>query len=139
MLKREITYKNWEDEDVTEVHYFNLSKPELVEWELEQDGGMRQLLQRIIDEKDNRELVKKFKEIILKSYGVRSDDGKRFIKNDQVRTEFEQTLAYEALFMELMEKEGAAEKFVTGILPADMVGRDQDKPQIGDTKPAPNK
>lgn len=139
MLKREIIYEDFNGNEVTEVFYFNLSKPELVEMEVFAEGGMSAFLQRIIEERDNRELLTQFKEVILKAYGEKSDDGKKFVKSDELRKQFEQTAAYQALFMELMTVEDAASTFVNGILPRDIVeATDQDKPSGPPPVPATN-
>lgn len=121
MLKREITYEDFNGDTVTEVFYFNLSKPEIIELEVENQGGLRQWLQNIIETGDRKNLVEQFKKLILRAYGQKSEDGKRFIKNEQLREEFSQTAAYPVLFMELAEKEEAAAQFIKGILPKDMV------------------
>lgn len=120
MLKRNITYEDFNGDTITEVFYFNLSKSELVELELSTKEGFGESLQRIIKAEDNKSLIAEFKKIILGSYGEKSDDGKRFIKNDTIREEFSQTAAYNALFMELAMDDKAAIQFVQGILPADM-------------------
>lgn len=123
MLKKIITYKEpFSDEERTEDFYFHLSRAELVELELSHDGGLSESLQRIIAASDGKGIVAEFKNLILASYGVRSNDGKnRFIKNQELRDEFESTEAYSVLFMELATDAGAATEFVNGIIPQDMV------------------
>lgn len=120
MLKKEIKYEDYDGNQVSDVFYFNLSKPELVEMDVEQDEGFEKFLQRIIETKDSKELISMFKKIILLSYGQKSADGKRFIKNDEMREEFSQTAAYEALFMELATNDNAATTFLKGVLPKDL-------------------
>lgn len=120
MLKREIKYEDYDGNQTSDIFYFNLSKVELIELEVEQKQGFDRVLQHIIDTKDNKELIKIFKQIILMAYGVRSDDGKRFIKSEQLKEEFTQTEAYNALFMELASDDTAAYDFLTGLLPRDM-------------------
>lgn len=122
MLKRTITFENFDEETESDVFYFNLSKPELIEMEVEHKQGMSKLLQSIVDTKDNKELIKMFKELILMAYGVKSEDGRRFIKTDQLREEFSQTEAFNVLFMELATNDDAAVIFMDGILPRDMRG-----------------
>lgn len=122
MLKREITYEDFDGEEVTEVFYFNISKPELVELEVENKEGMEATIQKIIKTEDNKTLVQLFKRLILLAYGQKSEDGKRFIKSEQLAEEFSQTAAYSTLFMELASDDGAAVKFIQGILPRDMRG-----------------
>lgn len=129
MLKRQITYTDFNDEEVTETFYFNISKPELIELEVEYSGGFTAMINRIIETTDPGRLVAEFKRLILLAYGVKSDDGKRFIKSDELRAEFESHAAYQTLFTEMATVEGAAEKFFKGVLPADLTEeRDQDKP-----------
>jgi len=120
MLKKTITYTDFNGNERTEDFYFNLSKAELTEMELSADGGLAETLKRIIDAQDSRQLVKIFKDLVLRSFGEKSADGKRFIKNEQLREEFSQTQAYSDLFMELATNDKAAVEFVNGILPADL-------------------
>lgn len=120
MLKRPITFKNFEDEDETQIFYFNLSKTELIEWEVENKEGLIKTIQEIIKSDDRKEIISLFQRIILKAYGKKSEDGTRFIKSDEFREEFKQMPAFDALFMELASKEDAAAIFVQGILPKDL-------------------
>lgn len=120
MLKKPITYTDYNGVEITEDFYFNLNKAEIMEMELSSAGGMSERLQRIINAKDQPALIKEFKKLILNAYGVKSDDGKRFMKSDEIRAAFEQTEAYSNLFMELATDADAASKFVNGVIPADM-------------------
>jgi hypothetical protein len=119
MLKRDITYENFDGEKVTETFYFNLTKSEIVELEVGYDEGLQEVLQRIIKTENRKRLIEEFKRIILLSYGERSEDGKRFVKNDQLREGFAQTAAYDALFIELATNEESAAVFIKGIIPKD--------------------
>lgn len=121
MLKRDITFEDYNGDTVTETFYFNLSKPELIEMEVEYKEGFGAMIKKVINTKDHKTLMALFKQIVLKAYGVKSDDGRRFIKNEQLREEFSQTGAYEVLYMELATKDDAAVVFLKGILPRDMV------------------
>ena len=98
--------------------YFNLSKAELAEMEMTLDGGLSNYLEELSQSKDNKRIVEIFKEMILKTYGVKSPDGRRFIKNKELSDEFAQTEAFSELFMELALDEKAAADFFSGILPA---------------------
>ena len=120
MLKKTITYVDYNGTERTEDFYFNLSKAEIAKMELEIPGGMTEMLKRITAAQDTPSLVKIFEDLILRSYGVKSDDGKRFIKNRTMREEFEQHAAYSVLFMELATNADAASEFVNGIMPSDM-------------------
>ena len=121
MLKKTITYKDlFTDEEVTEDFFFHLSKAELVELELSHQDGLSEALQRIIAAEDGKGIVAEFKNIILLAYGKRSEDGKRFVKNANVREEFESSEAYSALFMELVTNTESAIEFINGIIPQGM-------------------
>ena len=118
MLKKVITYTDYDGNERKETFYFNLSKAEIAEMELSISGGLAQMLQRIVDEKDQPKLVAMFKDLILKSIGEKSPDGKRFIKSKEISEAFSQTEAYSDLFMELATDADAAAAFVNGILGA---------------------
>lgn len=120
MIKKTITYTDFDGEKRTETHWFNLTKAEILEMELLTVGGMEQLIQKIIEAKDVPSLVKLFKKLIHKSYGVKSADGKRFIKSHEALQEFTETNAYSELFMELATDSDAASEFIKGIIPADI-------------------
>ena len=138
MLKRPIKYEDFNGDTVTEDFYFNLSKPELLELEVEIEGGFGQMLQTIVKSENVKALVKEFKRIIIMSYGIKSDDGRRFMKSDEIRTEFEQTAAYHTLFMELATDDKAAVKFLQGVLPKDMQGEiDTDVVKVAPLPPTP--
>ena len=117
MLKKIITYTDYNGVERTEPFYFNLSKAELMEMELGVTGGMTEMLNKIINAKDGPSLMKTFKEMIMKSYGIKSDDGKRLIKSEELSIAFTQTEAYSVLFMELVTDDKAAADFVNGIIP----------------------
>ena len=117
MLKKIITYTDYNGAERTEPFYFNLSKAELMEMELGVTGGMTEMLDKIIAAKDAPSLMKTFKEMIMKAYGVKSDDGKRLIKSEELSIAFTQTEAYSVLFMELITDDKAAADFVNGIIP----------------------
>lgn len=121
MLKQTITYTDFNDVERTEDFFFNLSKAELIEMELSADGGFQKMINDIIASQDNAQIIKIFKELILKSYGVKSEDGKRFIKNAEIAAEFEQSGAYSELFMKLATDTDAATAFINGIMPRDLV------------------
>lgn len=122
MLKRPIKFKNFDGEEVTEVHYFNLSETDLIDMEVEHEGGLKAMLERLIEKADRKGTVAFFRDLVLTSYGEKSEDGRRFIKTEQTRLEFSQTGAYNALFMELATNDKAAAEFLIGIVPKDMVG-----------------
>lgn len=118
MIKKTMKYTDYNGVERTEDFYFNLSKAEVAEMELSTAGGFAEQIQRVVDAQDVPTIIKIFKELILKAYGVKSPDGKRFIKSKELSDEFAQTEAYSDLFMELATDADAAAKFVNGIVPA---------------------
>lgn len=120
MIKKTITYVDYNGANRTEDFYFNLSKAEVMEMEMSTTGGLAETIQRIVAAQDTPAIIKIFKELVLKAYGEKSPDGKRFIKSDEISTAFSQTEAYSQLFMELATDADAAAKFVNGIVPADI-------------------
>jgi hypothetical protein len=117
MLVKKINYTDYKGVKREEELYFNLSKAEVAEMELSHAGGLSEKIKRIVATQDGAEIISLFKDLIVRAYGVVSDDGKRFIKNDKLREEFLQTEAYSELFMELASDADAASKFVNGIIP----------------------
>lgn len=120
MLKKAITYVDYNGVERTESFYFNLSKAELIEMEYGTVGTFTSMIQNIIDAQDEPELIKLFKSLILKSYGKKSADGRRFEKSEEISKDFSETEAYVILFMELARDSKAASEFVNGIIPADI-------------------
>lgn len=121
MLCKSITYVDFNGIERTENFHFNLTKAELAEMDLTTEGGLEAMLRKIIDSKDIPSLINIFKKIILKSYGIKSDDGRRFIKNDEITQAFTETQAYSDLFMELASDADKAAEFVNMIMPRDLV------------------
>lgn len=120
MYAKTIKYTDYNDVERTETFYFNLTKAELVNMQLSKDGGMEAFINKITSTMDGKELSKLFKELILMSYGEKSDDGRRFIKNQEIADSFSQTEAFSQLYMELLTNYDAAQAFVNGIMPKDI-------------------
>lgn len=120
MLKKTITYVDYNGAERTEDFYFNLSKAEIMEMELSTTGGLAETIQKIVNAKDAPAIVKIFKDLVLKAYGEKSADGKRFVKSQEISEAFSQTEAYSQLFMELATDADAAAAFVNGIVPKDI-------------------
>lgn len=123
MIKWPITYVDFDGNEQTEEHRFALNRSELMEMNFSASGGMEKMLQRIIDTKDTKEMIKIFKELILKSYGELSDDGRRFVKQrdgHSLADDFAQTAAFDELFMQLATDDKKAAEFINGIVPKDL-------------------
>ena len=120
MLKKTIEYTDFNGMARKEDFYFNLTKAEIMEMEMTTVGGFAEMIQKVVDAQDTPSIVKIFKDIILKAYGEKSPDGKRFIKNAELSDAFAQTEAYSVLFMELATNADEAAKFINGIVPADV-------------------
>lgn len=117
MLVKKIKYTDYNGVEKEEEFYFNLNKAELMELEIGTVGGFGENIKKIVDSKDNAAILNTFKKLVLAAYGVKSEDGKRFIKSDKLREEFQQTEAYSELFMELATNADAASAFFNGIVP----------------------
>lgn len=117
MLKKTITYTDYDGLKRTEEFRFNLTKAELVDMELTTAGTFSETMKRIIAEKDIIRIAKLFKELLLKSYGVKSDDGKRFVKSQELSEAFSQTEAYSDLYIELLSNPEEAAKFFAEVAP----------------------
>ena len=120
MLKKTVTYVDYNGVERTEDFYFNLSKAEVTEMELSVEGGFSKMLEEIVKSKDNVRIMELFKQIVLKAYGEKSADGKRFVKSKELSEAFSQTEAYSEIFMELALDEKAAAAFVNGIMPSNL-------------------
>lgn len=120
MLKRTETFTDFDGTVRTEDFYFNLTKAELTEMQMSEVGGLEKRLKGIIMAQDGVRIMAFFKDILLKSYGVKSADGRRFIKNDEVREEFEQTEAYSQIFMDLVTDADKMADFIKAVIPSDL-------------------
>lgn len=120
MYKKLMTYEDFDGNERTEELYFNLTEQEVTEYQLSHNGGITTLINRIIQAQDWKSMVEYWKEFILMCYGVKSDDGRRFVKNDAVREEFASTNAFSDLFMLLSTDDNEAAKFVNNVLPKKM-------------------
>lgn len=129
MLKKTIEYVDYNGATRKEDFYFNLTKAEIMEMEMSVVGGLTEMINKVISTQDMPGLIKIFKELVLKAYGEKSADGKRFIKSEEIATAFAQTEAYSILFMELATNADEAAKFVNGIIPVDA-----EKPAIAPLK-----
>jgi hypothetical protein len=119
MLKKTMTYTDYNGETRKEDFYFNMTRAEVTELELSIEGGLSDMIKRVTEAKDVPTIMKIFKDLVLKAYGQKSPDGKRFIKSKELSEEFAQTEAYSDLFMELATDSAAAAAFVNGIMPQD--------------------
>jgi hypothetical protein len=118
MIKKTITYTDYNGSERKEDFYFNLTKAELMEMEMSTNGGLAEMIQRIVAAQDAPAIIKIFKDLVLKAYGQKSPDGKRFIKSKEISDEFSQTEAYSQLFIELATDAEAAANFVNGVVPS---------------------
>ena len=120
MLKKTITYQNFAGETVTEDFYFNLTKAELLQLEMSMPEGISAYMDRMIAEKNGEKILETFDKIITKSYGVKSYDGKQFIKSQEELNAFRFSGAYDSLFVEIALNPEAADEFTRGILPKNL-------------------
>lgn len=120
MYKKTIEYKDYNGEDRKEDFYFHISKPEAIELEVSEDGGLKKTIDQIASTKDSRKIVEIFKKVIAISYGERSLDGKYFrkvVNGRRLFEDFESCPAYEILYMELATNSEKAAEFVNSVIP----------------------
>lgn len=115
MIKKSIKYVDFNGNENEETFYFNLTKAELTKMELGKKNGMSAYIKEAVESGDNASLLELFTNLILESFGVKSEDGKRFIKNAKIKEEFEQSAAFSELFMEVATNPDSAEAFVKGV------------------------
>ena len=120
MLKKTIKYQDFNGNEIEDDFYFNLTQSELIKLQTSVPGGLEQMLRNIINTKDGNKIMEMFAKILRVSYGEKSPDGKRFVKNDEIFEAFEQTLAYDKLYMELVTDADKAAAFIKAILPSEL-------------------
>lgn len=118
MLKKKMTYTDYNGTERTEDFYFNLTKSEVMEMEMATTGGLVEKITNLVAAQDIPSIIKIFKDLILLSYGEKSPDGKRFTKSKELSDAFSQTEAYSNLFIELASDPDAAAAFVNAIVPS---------------------
>lgn len=121
MIAKTINFTDYNGNKKEKTYHFNLNKVELAEMEVSVNGGLSDMLKKISTEKDKPKIVEFFKDIILRSYGVKSEDGERFEKSPELAKAFSQTEAFVELFMEIANNSEAAVAFVKGVIPAGSV------------------
>jgi hypothetical protein len=136
MLKKPITYKDWNDLERTEDHYFNLEKHEIVKMQESVKGGYDVQLKAIAAGMNGAGIMQFFEDLIKASYGEKSEDGRRFMKSEEISRAFMETRAYSALFEEMITDAKAAAAFVNAIMPPDLVKQAADEIKKNDSAPA---
>ena len=134
MITKSITYLDFDSNERTETHYFNLTQTELVEMAMDLPDGVSEeigpnpteadadkLATKMISELGKKGIVDFIKKLVLKAYGIKSEDGRRFVKSEAITEEFSQTLAYDAIIMELLSDDEAASNFVNSVIPAKVI------------------
>lgn len=117
MLKKEITYEDFDGTQRTETHYFNITRTELIDLQTSYVGGLDEYLSKIVAEKDTVKIMEMFSKIVDVAYGIKSPDGRRFMKTEEATKEFKSTLAYDQFMWEIMSDEIKASEFINGIVP----------------------
>lgn len=117
MLKKTITYTDFNGVERKEDFYFNFTEAELTEMQLTTEGGLDAYIQRVVDAKDQTTLIELFKDLVLKAYGVKSEDGRYFDKSDAAKERFSHSEPYSIIFMELATDDAAAAEFFNGVIP----------------------
>mgnify|MGYP006874619228 CR=1 FL=1 len=120
MLKKIITYKDWNDVERTEEHYFNLTKTEVAKLQSSVKGGYDVHAKAIAAGANGASIMEFFENFIKLSYGEKSEDGRRFMKSEEISRAFMETRAYEVLFEELVTNANAASAFYNDVMPKDL-------------------
>lgn len=120
MLRKEVKYKDFDGNDRKDVLWFHLNEVEITEMDLETSGGLVKYMESIIDTNDANQLITIFKDLLIRSYGERSMDGKHFYKDDKIRNEFVSSAAYPVLYMEMVSDADKAVEFINGIVPSNI-------------------
>lgn len=120
MFKKTVSYTDYNGVERTESYHFHFSEAEILDMEMSVEGGFAERIQTIIDANDKTSLMKVIKKFVIDAYGVKSEDGKRFIKNDEVKTAFLESPAYSKIWMELVTNDQVAADFINNVVPADM-------------------
>lgn len=136
MLKKTIKYENFNGEEIIEDFYFNITKNEVLQMELQTPGGYSAKIREMYNKKDTPTIMKNMEEIVLNAYGVKSADGRTFVKNDKVREEFKSTNAYSELMFELLTDADKAVAFIKGVMPVEIKDSDVEaaKKELGITE-----
>jgi transcriptional regulator NrdR family protein len=123
MLKKTVTYETFDGEKVTEDFYFNLTETELTDWSVSKSGGMVQFIKILLKTSDGAEMYKMIKDLVLKSYGIKSPDGKKFYKSDAIIKEFESSAAFSDIMTSIMKDEKSATDFIKGVIPKKLAAK----------------
>ena len=123
MIKKTVTYKDLNGKERTETFYFHYFESEIMDMEMSAEGGLAERIQRIIDAKDQASLLKVIKKFVFDAYGIKSDDGRRFIKSQEVKDAFVECPAYSKIYMELLTNDELAAEFVNKVVPEDMAAQ----------------
>lgn len=123
MLKKTITYTDFDGVERKEDFYFNLTEAEITDMNLDENANLAEKIQSIINSKDMKQIKDYFQWIVLKAYGVKSDDGRKFMKSPEIIADFKATQAYSDIWMELAYDADAASEFVNGIMPKNLVAQ----------------
>ena len=123
MIKKTVTYEDYNGITRTETFYFHFNEAEILDMELGTEGGFAERIQRIIGAKDQTSLLKVIKKFVLDAYGVKSEDGRRFIKSEEVKEAFVECPAYSEVYLNLLSDDAAAAEFVNGVIPSNLKDR----------------
>ena len=121
MYKKTVTYTDYNDNERTEDFYFSFTKAELLDKQMSVAGGYATVIDNIAKTKDLPAMIKIFKELVMEAYGVKSDDGRRFVKSEELTREFMETPAFSEIYMGLVTDDEAAAEFINKVFPSSLV------------------
>lgn len=121
MYQRTIEYEDYNGNNRKETFFFNLSKHQIQDLEWRTPGGIENYMKRVIETLDGQKMADFFKWLIKESYGVKDLEGRRFMQSEEIFKAFEETPAYDILYMDLATNDKAAAEFINGIFPKEAV------------------
>ena len=124
MLSETITFTNFDGKQVTETHYFNLTRAELVQWEMEHQEGIGEYFVRLSQRADKVEMGQAFHAFLRRTYGLKSDDGNRHMKSEEIANNFEHSAAFDEFYIKMLTTEDYALTFIKGVLPKEWVNEE---------------
>lgn len=116
MISKTVKYTDYNGNEREDTFWFHLNKPELIELEVSEEGGLENTIRKLTIEQNGKKIVQIFKDVLFKAYGEKTSDG-RFVKSPELSKAFSETAAYPKLYMELAQDADAASEFFNGVIP----------------------
>ena len=123
MIEKTIKFKDLEGNEVTKTFHFHMSIDDALELEFWKKGGLKDYVDKAVQDEDNRAIYRLFKNMIQKSYGVKHEDGIQFVKSKKLTRTFIQSDAFSEFIIELVSDPKKAIEFFNALVPKEAVDR----------------